>query len=243
MSLCYRFRLWFAVALTASLPSCLPAQNGAARGATVITDSLLARHVYVIADDSMLGRDTPSRGLDLTAEYIAAQFKRLGLKPGGDDGTYLQRYPIVQRRLDGSRSSLQLQSGAATVTASFARDARHVYGAWGARPIEGSAVLVGGDLTREAIDTLDLARRVVLFVGDFTRPLQSLNVALNAIVGRNPSAIVLISNRDANRFEQLVRSQFRSETSVLADEPGEPVAVEVRDATVTPVLDAAGIDL
>lgn len=243
MSLSSRFRLWFAVALTVSLPSCLPAQNGAARGAAVITDSLLARHVFVIADDSMLGRDTPSRGLDLTARYIAANFQRLGLKPGGDDGTYLQHYPIVERRLDGSRSSLHLQVGATTATASFARDVRHVYGAWGARPIEGPAVLVGGDLKQESIDTLDLTRRVVLLVGDFTKPLQSLNVALNALVARNPSAIVLISNRDANRFEQLVRSQFRSETSVLADEPTEPVAVEVRDATVAPVLNAAGIDV
>ena len=44
----------------------------------------IRRHVNVIADDSMLGRNTPSRGLDMTANYVAAQFKRLGFKPGGE---------------------------------------------------------------------------------------------------------------------------------------------------------------
>jgi Zn-dependent M28 family amino/carboxypeptidase len=38
------------------------------------------------------GRDTPSRGLDIAAEYIAAQFRRIGLEPAGDDG-YFQTAP------------------------------------------------------------------------------------------------------------------------------------------------------
>ena len=65
-----------------------------ARGETAIPEALIRRHVNVIADDSMLGRNTPSRGLELTAAYVAAQFKRLGLKPGGDSGMFIQRYPI-----------------------------------------------------------------------------------------------------------------------------------------------------
>jgi len=41
-----------------------------------------------LASDLLEGRDTPSRGLDIAAEYIAAQFRRAGLEPGGDDGFY-----------------------------------------------------------------------------------------------------------------------------------------------------------
>ena len=66
-----------------------------ARGEAAITEALIRNHVNVIADDSMLGRNTPSRGLELTAAYVAAQFKRLGLQPGGDSGTFIQRYPIA----------------------------------------------------------------------------------------------------------------------------------------------------
>ena len=54
----------------------------------------VTRHIAVIADDSMLGRDTPSPGLEKTAQYIADQFKKFGLKPGGDTGTWFQRYPV-----------------------------------------------------------------------------------------------------------------------------------------------------
>jgi Zn-dependent M28 family amino/carboxypeptidase len=75
-------------------PQLACAQQPAPRGEGAITEALIRRHVNVIADDSMLGRNTPSRGLDMTAAYVAAEFKRLGLKPGGDAGSYIQRYPL-----------------------------------------------------------------------------------------------------------------------------------------------------
>lgn len=48
----------------------------------------LRAHVSFLASDAMAGRDTPSRELDITAEYIAAQFRRAGLTPVGDDGFF-----------------------------------------------------------------------------------------------------------------------------------------------------------
>jgi hypothetical protein len=76
-------------------PAVACAQVPAATGTDkVITEALIRSHVSVIADDSMLGRDTPSPGLEATANYVAAHFKRLGLRPGGDAGTFIQRYPL-----------------------------------------------------------------------------------------------------------------------------------------------------
>ena len=49
-----------------------------------ITANALRGHVSFLASDLLEGRDTPSRGLDLAGEYIAAQFRRFGLEPGGD---------------------------------------------------------------------------------------------------------------------------------------------------------------
>jgi Zn-dependent M28 family amino/carboxypeptidase len=46
----------------------------------------------------MMGRNTPSRGLEMTASYIAQQFRAAGLEPGGDKGTFLQRYIVSQGR-------------------------------------------------------------------------------------------------------------------------------------------------
>ncbi|MCB8933091.1 MAG: M28 family peptidase [Fimbriimonadaceae bacterium] len=56
----------------------------------------LRGHLSFIASDLLEGRGTPSRGLDLAAEYIAAQFRRAGLEPGGDDG-YFQTAEVSVR--------------------------------------------------------------------------------------------------------------------------------------------------
>jgi hypothetical protein len=45
-------------------------------------------HLSFLASDALEGRRTPSRGLDIAAEYIAAQFRRAGLEPAGGDGYF-----------------------------------------------------------------------------------------------------------------------------------------------------------
>ena len=51
-----------------------------------ISADSLRGHLSFIASDLLEGRNTPSRGLDIAAEYIAAQFRRAGLEPAGDAG-------------------------------------------------------------------------------------------------------------------------------------------------------------
>ena len=45
-------------------------------------------HLSFLSSDALEGRATPSKGLDIAAEYIAAQFRRAGLEPAGDDGYF-----------------------------------------------------------------------------------------------------------------------------------------------------------
>src|SRR5690242_16957585 len=61
-----------------------------------ISADSLRGHLSFIASDALEGRATPSRGLDLAAEYIAAQFRKAGLEPIGDDG-YFQTASITVR--------------------------------------------------------------------------------------------------------------------------------------------------
>lgn len=74
----------------------LAAQSAANEAAKTITAQDMTRHIAVIAADTMMGRDTPSPGLEMTAQYVASEFKKYGLKPGGDRGSWLQRYPFSQ---------------------------------------------------------------------------------------------------------------------------------------------------
>ncbi len=53
-----------------------------------ISAASLRGHTSFLASDLLEGRDTPSRGLDIAAEYIAAQFRGIGLEPAGDDGYF-----------------------------------------------------------------------------------------------------------------------------------------------------------
>lgn len=51
-------------------------------------------HVKLLAGDEWGGRGPGQEGIEKAAEYIAEHFKRSGLKPAGDDGTYFQTFDI-----------------------------------------------------------------------------------------------------------------------------------------------------
>ncbi len=68
------------------------------------------KHVEVLADDKMEGRDTGSKGHRMAAAYVAQEFERAGLKPGGTDG-YTQPVPFHVRKIDESASSIDLIRG------------------------------------------------------------------------------------------------------------------------------------
>jgi hypothetical protein len=79
-----------------------------------ISAQSLRGHLSFIASDLLEGRATPSRGLDLAAEYIAAQFRRAGLEPVGDDG-YFQNATLIQREPDWEGFEMTVTSGAKTI--------------------------------------------------------------------------------------------------------------------------------
>ena len=60
-----------------------------------ITGQRIRAHVKFLSSDLLEGRGPGTRGGDLAAEYIASQFGLLGLKPGGDNGTFFQRVPLI----------------------------------------------------------------------------------------------------------------------------------------------------
>lgn len=61
-----------------------------------ISAASLRAHLSFLASDALEGRNTPSTGLEVAAEYIAAQFRRAGLEPVGDDGSYFQSATLLQ---------------------------------------------------------------------------------------------------------------------------------------------------
>jgi Zn-dependent M28 family amino/carboxypeptidase len=57
-------------------------------------DAVLA-HTKVLSSDAFEGRAPGTKGEELTVNYLVEQFKKMGLKPGNTDGTYIQNVPLV----------------------------------------------------------------------------------------------------------------------------------------------------
>ncbi|HEX5725000.1 MAG TPA: M20/M25/M40 family metallo-hydrolase [Longimicrobiaceae bacterium] len=74
--------------------------------------------VYVLADDSMMGREAGTRGGAMGTDYIARELQRLGLEPAGDNGTYFQAIPLVRRGVDPA-SALTVGGAALTLWTDF----------------------------------------------------------------------------------------------------------------------------
>jgi len=77
------------------------------RAVDVITAAQLRDYLSFIASDEMEGRDTPSRGLDTTAKFIATNLSRWGLKPAGDDGGFFQRIALRRDTVDSAQTTVQ----------------------------------------------------------------------------------------------------------------------------------------
>lgn len=73
-----------------------------------VTAKQLKEYLTFIASDELEGRDTPSRGLDIAAMYIAQHLASWGIKPAGGDGTYFQKVPLSLEKVVARDTRLEL---------------------------------------------------------------------------------------------------------------------------------------
>ncbi len=73
-----------------------------------ITANQLKDYLYYVASDEMEGRDTPSRGLDLTAKFMATLLSRWGFKPAGDNGTFFQKIELSRNAVNAANTTVEI---------------------------------------------------------------------------------------------------------------------------------------
>ena len=138
-----------------------------------ITAGDLMTRLYKFADDSMMGRAVGTIYNDMGTAYIESEVRRLGLQPAGDNGTYFQKVPIYQRRLD-STSTIRADGMTLKAGTDFTAEADGF-----ARPLESTqAIFVGPWVDTTANIPADSVRGKILIF---------------ALGGISPSA-------DANKF-------------------------------------------
>jgi hypothetical protein len=235
-------RLSTVALLLAAAPLAAQTSSPLTHAAASITPGDVARRIGIIADDSMMGRDTPSRGLELTAKYIADQFKSFGLTPGGDSGSWFQRYPITRRRLDLAASRLIFKGSGAADTASLDRNARLVSGPVPRKPVSGPAVVVGGGVTPEDVSRLAVKDQIVLYPLDFAKaaPEKSTKV-IRALRLAESRAVIILSNQDSMLFAARIPRRSAERSGAEVERPMPPV-LEVEERVVASALRASGVD-
>lgn len=182
-----------------------------------ITEKDLEHRLFLIAHDSMMGRETGSEGAHKATEYIASEFRRLGLEPAGENGTYFQAVPFWRAAVDPlsqlDAGGTRLELGRDFVPASvFAQG----------RTLNGVLAIFAGSVTDSSrwISAEQAAGKVVVL---------DVPTALRGVQIMNPRW------RDAVAIGAIVLDQVGSETVARLRE-GRPVSDTARNPRLMPVV-------
>ena len=123
-----------------AIPNELPLKYVGPPTRPAIAAADMMTRLYILADDSMMGRSAETAYNAQGARYIEREVRRLGLEPAGENGTYFQ-FPLEQRELDPA-TSLTVGDRSLTIWKDFApRDQ-----GTGARAFNGASVVYAGSL-------------------------------------------------------------------------------------------------
>jgi len=95
-----RSTLLFAAIGALALSGC--SRSPLVQGLDKIRADQLRSHIAVLAADSLEGRAPATAGEERAIRYIISQYREAGLQPAGEEGSYLQKVPLVGFRLDSS---------------------------------------------------------------------------------------------------------------------------------------------
>jgi len=220
------------------------------RAAETIAEASFRERGTLLAHDSMRGRDTPSPGLDLTAEWVASEFRRIGLRPGGDQGSYIQRFQLRRSRLD-SATALTATAGGVSTTWRLGRDVAFLGGTRPATTQTMPLVLLSGIPTDSARPFGDMAVRGAAVLHVATPEIIG-GPALNQMIGQAIAAgvaawIVVVDVPEARWTNWLRRSVTAQQWQMVGVagplDGGVPQLFGVRDSSAMALLTAAGQDL
>ncbi|MGB2868079.1 MAG: hypothetical protein WBD36_06500, partial [Bacteroidota bacterium] len=176
-------------------------EKDARKGYDSIIPSDLKSYISVLSSDSLEGRETSYPGQKKAAEYIAGHFRKLGLKPIGDDGTYFQHFDVDVVRVDDN-SQITVSSNSDTKTFSWAKD----YITLGRRDtvVHGPVAFVGFmDSKYDSVIQSKLAGRIVV-----------------ALLGTKQGAFDTSQARSTRRLFASRRDPGSIATLVVSDEDG-----------------------
>jgi len=237
--------LTIALVLPATAAAQAPPRANVAEAAASITAEDYLRRISIIAHDSMGGRDTPSAGLEQTAAWIAGEFRTMGLKPGGDAGSFVQRYPIHRVRLDTARSMITVRDGPAW---QFGTDLVKIAGGDTPDGVTGPTVVISGtpEGAAGALADLDLAGAIAVVLlpvnaqGAIGRPELRLLVG---VARQGAAAVIGVADFGEAIWSRFTQGQRGSQQVPPWAASADPPVVLLRSAAAGPVFAQHQFDL
>jgi hypothetical protein len=203
-----------------------------------ITPEDIRRRIGIIADDSMRGRDTPSPELDKVAAYVAGEFRRFGLKPGGDSGTFIQRYALDRVQFV-PESSAAFVDGGGNATLAAGKDFVFPDNMFDSGDYAGELVLLSGPVTGPlTADTAALAGKMLIFA---TGPRNRAD--RQRVLAWKPAGVVLITPAPDSVWTQIVARTNRAQLRDPSREVGKTVVLAARASALQPIATQLGADL
>jgi hypothetical protein len=183
--------------------------------AKTITAADLRKHLYVLADPNMEGRETGTEGQRKAAAYIEAYFKELGLQPG-NGSSYQQMYTIYQDTI--TSTTIEVNGKAYELDKDFSVAGGNMQATMRLNDV----VLLGTGAT-DTLKTADLAGRLVMVVGTanqaFFQQLYRKGPAAILTVGTNfprAQASTRKSSQTINAFRKTVAPMTFQVSEALA---------------------------
>jgi hypothetical protein len=196
-----------------------------------ISEADLRTRLFRIAHDSMMGRQTGSAGAYKTADYVASEFRRLGLEPAGENGTYFQTVPFWIAAVDRTST---LRAG--DVTLAVERDFLPAQVAAEARTLADVPVVYGGpatDTSRWIRPAAAAGKLVVLDVPPGT-PLRGLPIGGARWAGAVAVAATVLDNAPP---EQVARLRWGRPVNDTTRNPGIVPTLWITRRAATALLD------
>ena len=145
----------------------LPRTHAPAATESAITPRDLMTRLYIIADDSMLGRESGTMGNVKVTDYVARELRRLGLRPAGDGGGFFQTVPVIIARIDSTRlltvDGTLLSLGIDVIPFPSGSAGGALPMGASTRSLDGVRAVFGGLLGGTLIDPRDVAGKLVVF--------------------------------------------------------------------------------
>src|SRR5262245_58692585 len=216
------------------------------RGVDTITAAQLREYLTFIASDEMEGRDTPSRGLDTTAKFIAMNLERWGFKPAGDNGTYFQKIALKRDALDASKTTAEINGQKFVFADDFLPNAV-------AGTISAPAVYVGNGWVIKSknlnpYEGIDVKDKIMVVLGapfpgiprgvtradlSGTQGVDWINPAIYAHQHGAKGVLVIPDSQTAQNWDQLRARVLQPARSTVEKFSTQPNATPVPSATIS----------